>query len=112
MMTDDDLDELVRIARLPPMQRPSLSSVLKTQKAQPSRGVGCHPSLVEYWVRHRVQNHSIRAIARSEGVQPSTIMRRIRHVERARIDPTFSTAVDAMILSTRQQMNFKHEASA
>ncbi|UUV43539.1 hypothetical protein RCJOLI_68 [Rhodobacter phage RcJoli] len=112
MMTDETLDELVRIARLPPMQRPSLSSVLNDQKSQPSRGGGCHPSLVEYWFRHRVQNHSIRAIARSEGVQPSTIMRRIRHVERARIDPTFSTAVDAMILSTRQQMNFKHEASA
>ena len=36
----------------------------------------------------------------------------ITMISRARIDPTFSTAVDAMILSTRQQMNFKHEASA
>ncbi|QXN71336.1 helix-turn-helix DNA binding domain protein [Rhodobacter phage RcPacific] len=68
---------------------------------------------MEYWVRHRIQNHSIRAIARSEGVQPSTIMRRIRHVESARIDPTFSTAVDAMILSTRKKMNLNQcEASA
>ena len=35
----------------------------------------------------------------------------IAMISRARIDPTFSTAVDAMILSTRQQMNLKHEAT-
>ena len=35
----------------------------------------------------------------------------IAMISRARIDPTCSTAVDAMILSTRQQMNLKHEAT-
>lgn len=40
MMTEDDLNELVRIAKLPPFMRPSLPSLPKKQKDRPSRGGG------------------------------------------------------------------------
>lgn len=52
-------------------------------------------SEVDIYKRHVDGGESMRSIARSLGVQPSTILRRIRRVEDLRSDdPNFDTAID------------------
>jgi hypothetical protein len=48
------------------------------------------------YIDHAVYGNSIRSLARSDGVHPSTILRRVRKLEHRRDDPLIDAAIDRL----------------
>ena len=65
----------------------------------------CLPSWLppgpEHYLRHVALGQSMRGIARAHNAHPSTILRRIRHMETARDDPLIDEALTALSATSR-----------